>query len=240
VRRKIVVLTLICGALLVGWALLLRHPEVAFEWSVRDGELVLYSDRPFAAEAGVRVLDAAGKKLQTSPLYVPGRVHRVFVCNSPWRRWVWMNKDFGAGGVAQYPVSRDVFLRGASVESDRLISPRGMPVEGGRTLDYFVAHEVTHQLTGEALGVPGFARLPHWVLEGYADYVAMGGDGYDYEAARRALLAGDAGMDWKRSGLYARYRLFVTYLLEKKGWSVGRLLREAPREEVVEGWVRGG
>ncbi len=93
-------------------------------------------------------------------------------------------------------------------------------VGGARTLDYFVAHELTHQLTGQAIGALRYYRLPQWVREGYADYVGKS-DSFDYGEAERALLADSPDMNWQRSGLYARFQLFVAYLLDHQRWTVG-------------------
>jgi hypothetical protein len=65
---------------------------------------------------------------------------------------LFFNKDYGVGGVAPYPVTANVFLGDARIEDNRLIGPSGAPVSGDRTLDYFIAHEITHQLTGQAIG----------------------------------------------------------------------------------------
>lgn len=99
-------------------------------------------------------------KLEQSPIYSKQREYSVFLCNSGWRQMLFFNKDFGAGGVAPYPVSPQVFLRDANAEQNRLISPKGKAVSGDKTLDYFVAHEITHQLTEEAIGPLRFYCLP--------------------------------------------------------------------------------
>src|ERR671936_645148 len=52
------------------------------------------------------------------------------------------------GNIATVEAENQKFLRGAAVEDNRLISPSGTAVPGERTLDYFVAHELTHELTG--------------------------------------------------------------------------------------------
>ncbi len=104
---------------------------------------------------------------------------------------------------------------------------------GDRTLDYFVAHEITHQLTGEAIGPVRFYRLPRWAREGYADYVGKE-DAFDYSEARRAFPAKSPKMDWKRSGLYWRFHLLVAYLLDHQHWSVEQLLKDPPSEAAVE------
>ncbi len=226
------------AALFAAYAGLLGVPQPFFPYSVRAESLVLHSDRPFSEAAGKRILELAEKKLARSPLF-PGREgHSVFICNSRWREMLFFNKDYGVGGVAQYPATAHVFLRGARVNENRLISPSGNPVMGDRTLDYFVAHEITHQLTGRALGPLRFYHLPQWVREGYADYVGKG-DSFDYNEARGAFLAGRPEMDFRKSGLYGRFHLLVAYLLDHQHWSVQRLLEDPPPQARVEAEVRG-
>ncbi|MGD0299083.1 MAG: hypothetical protein ABSE86_18410 [Bryobacteraceae bacterium] len=163
-------------------------PQPFFSFSVRANSLVLHSDRPFSAPAAERVLKLAEAKLATSPLYSSAQDHDIFICNSRWRQMLFFNKDYEVGGVAPYPVTANVFLRDAHIEDNRLIGPRGGRVPGDRTLDYFIAHEITHQLTGHAIGPVRYLRLPQWVREGYADYVGKGSS-FDYDTARRAFLA---------------------------------------------------
>jgi hypothetical protein len=230
-------IVLISATLFVTWAGLLAIPQPLFRFSVRAENLVLHSDRPFSQAAGKHVLELAERRLARSPLYSGRHEYHAFICNSRWRQVLFFNKDYGAGGVAQYPVTGQVFLREARVEDNRLISPGGNPVMNNRTLDYFVAHEITHQLTGADIGPLRFYRLPQWVREGYADYVGKGAS-FDFEDARRAFLAGAPEMDHKKSGLYSRFHLLVAYLLDRQHWSVEQLLRTPPSEATVEAAMR--
>ena len=161
----------------------------------------------------------------------------VYIGNSRWRQPLFFTKDYGAGGVAPYPVTSNVFLREARGEDNRLISPGGIPVPGNRTLDYFIAHEIVHRLTGRALGPYRYFRLPQWVREGYADYVGKGG-AFDFGEARRALLINAAEMDWKRSRLYCRFHLMVAYLMDRRHLDLGELLTNPPDEQEVERSIR--
>jgi hypothetical protein len=191
------------------YATLLCAPEPFFSFSVRADNLTLHSDRPFPVAAAKHVLKLTEAKLASSPLYSSRQQHDVFICNSRWRQRLFFNKDYGVGGVAPYPVTSNVFLRDASIAENRLISPRGTPVSGDRTLDYFIAH----------------------------DYVGKG-NSFDYVAARRAFLAEVPEMDWKRSGLYWRFHLEVAYLLDHRRWSVTRLLGDPPPENAVDTGIR--
>lgn len=237
IRRAIVRIACTSVALFAAYATLLRVPEPFFLFAVRADSLTLHSDQSIPEPAARSVLALARTKLETSPLYVSSRSYDVFLCNSRWRQMLFFNKDYGVGGVAPYPLSDNVFLRDARVEDNRLISPRRTPGAGDRTLDYFIAHELTHQLAGHALGPIRYYQLPQWVREGYADYVGKG-PSFHYDEARRAFLAGAPEMDWKRSGLYRRFHLLVAYLLDRQGWTVARLLRDPPRQESVESAIR--
>ena len=90
--------------------------------------------------------------LALSPLYSILQDHHVFICYSRWQQMLFFNKDYSAGGIAQCPVTAHVFLCETRIVDNRLLSPRGNPVMGDRTLDHFVAHEITHQITGCFLG----------------------------------------------------------------------------------------
>ena len=187
-------------------------------------------------DAVQRVLRGAQQKLERSPIYARRPPVGIFLCNSRWRQVLFFNWNYGAGGVAPVFVS-NVFLRDADVDNDRLISPRGTAVGSDRPLNYFVAHEITHLLTGQAIGTWGFYRMPQWVREGYADYVGKGGS-VDYTRARAAFLAEAPEMDYGRSGLYLRFHLLVMFLLDHRHWTVHQLLTNPPTQEQVEAWVR--
>jgi hypothetical protein len=217
--------------------LLLSLPQPFFHTSVSAKNLTLYSDRPFMPTAGQQVLALVEAKLAKSPLYDAEQRHLVFICNSRWRQRLFFTYQYGVGGVNYYPLVTNVFLRDSIIEENCLIGPGGNRVSGDRTLDYFITHEITHTLTGQAVGAIAYHRIPQWKREGYADYIGKG-MAFNYDEARRAFLAGDPKMDWAKSGLYWRFHLLVAHLLDKQHWSVQRLLKEPIEQQVVEDAVR--
>jgi hypothetical protein len=222
---RLVRLVLAGLALFAAYTVLLCVPQPLFSHSVRAGGIVLYSDRPLPEAAAHNLLRLSLEKLAKCPLYVAHPDAGVYICNSRWRQVVFFSKHYGVAGVSPYPLTTNVFLRDAAVEDNRLISPGGLAVPGARTLDYFVAHELTHELTGRLFGPLGFYKMPQWIREGYADYVGKGA-AFEYAEARRAFLAGAPEMDFHRSGLYWRFNLLVAYLLDHQHWTVDRLLHE--------------
>jgi hypothetical protein len=236
-KAALVRIALASAAFLAAYAGLLCAPHPLFPFAVRADSLVLHSDRQFSEAAGRHVLQLAEKKLARSPLYAGQTDHSVYICNSRWRQMLLFNKDYGVGGVAQYPVTPNVFLRSALIEDNRLVSPSGNPVAGDRTLDYYIAHEITHELTDRAIGPLRFYQLPQWVREGYADYDGKGAS-FDYGEAKRAFLAGTPEMEFKRSGQYGRFHLLVAYLLDHQHWSVDQLLNNPPSQAAIEAAIK--
>jgi hypothetical protein len=176
---------------------LLAHPQPLFAHSVADGRLELWSDRPFDAEAGRRVLADIESRISRSPLDRRDGAHRIFVVNEPWRARLLFLWSYGVGGVNYYPLTRNVFIRRSDIAAIQ------------------------------------FHRLPAWVREGLADYIALP-DEHDLETLQAKLAAGDRALDPKKSGLYARYRLMVTLALEKQGWTLDRLLNAPPSRAEAE------
>jgi hypothetical protein len=224
-------------AIVVLAGLLLNAPQPFFHSSVSAKNLTLYSDQSFSSEAGQRVLELAAAKLAQSPLYAAEQKHLVFICNARWRQRLFFTYVYGVGGVNYYPFTTNIFLRDSIIEENCLIGPKGSRVPGERTLDYFIAHEITHTLTGQAVGPIDYHRLPQWKREGYADYIGKGA-AFNYDEAKQAFLANDPKMDWAQSGLYWRFHLLVAHLLDKQHWSVQRLLEDPIEQTAIEEIIR--
>jgi hypothetical protein len=102
--RTVLVRTASMSVVVLGaYAGLLCTPQPLFPSSVRFDHLMLYSDQAIPEDAGKHVLELAKRKLALSPPYSSRQNHNVFICHSGWRQRLFFNKDYGAGGVAQYP-----------------------------------------------------------------------------------------------------------------------------------------
>ena len=230
-------LIVILLALFASYLALLCFPQPFFRSSASSANLTLYSDMSFSSEEGEKILEIVETKLATSPLFSTQSHHSVFICNARWRQILFFNRQYGVGGVNYYPLTTNVFLSGARVQENRLISPSGNVVQGDRTLDYFITHEVAHTITKKAAGLYHHTNLPEYVTEGYPDYIARG-NSFDYDKAKRAFLSEAPEMDRWGSGLYLRYHLLVAYLLDKKGWNVQQLLEYPAEQKTVEDEIR--
>jgi hypothetical protein len=213
-------------------AALLVHPQPLFAYHVAEGRLELWSDRPFDEEAGRRVLTDVVRRIAVSELNRSKDHYRIFVVNADWRRHLTFLWNRRAGALAYYPLTRNVFIRSSNIEQGVVFGPSGLPTPPPRTLAHFAAHEIGHNMTGEAIGPWAYFHLPVWIREGVADYIGFAGDVDVADLAGR-LKSGDKELD-PRLGFYARYRLLIAYLIKQKGWSMARILAGAPDKAMLE------
>jgi hypothetical protein len=225
VRRSFVAALLGAGAYLA----VLVYPQPLFAHELRSAMLTVHAIRPIPP-AMHETMARATARLQASPLYPRAAGVQVFLCDDQRLFAVFARQNYRVGGIADALVSQHVFLRESDMQHDRLISPSGTPVAADRPLSYFIAHEAMHIAIARHVGRVRYARLPQWVDDGYADYVARS---IDYGDALRKLKEDARELDPARSGLYLRYHLMVAYLLEKKGMRLDDLLDSPPPAEQV-------
>lgn len=134
------------------------------------------------------------------------------------------------GGGTSF-LTRHIFLHAADIRANALRMPPDRPLYDPkvRTLSYFIAHEGTHALTARVHGPLSGYRLPAWLTEGYADYVAKGPD-FDV-ASQRGLYR--VGALERPPHDYQRYQLEVDFMLHEGGRSLDQLFAAPPSEPEV-------
>lgn len=211
------------GCVTISLAALIFWPDRLFAYSLQDGKIVVASDRPIPALGGERFLHDCERLLERSPLKSERHEYRLYVTNARWRQRLFFLPHPDAWGIAYPPyLGGNAFLTGADFNTGRVVH-WGYIGPPPRTLAYLCAHELTHVIAGEHLGIRRFL-VPQWAWEGLADYVGI--EHRDtFERLRDAL--GDRPDDTPmrvKYGSYPRYRLLVTYFIEKKGWTADQLL----------------
>jgi hypothetical protein len=212
---------LACAA--ISFGVVIFWPDPLFAFSLRAGRIIVASDRPIPIEAGERLLHDCARLLERSPLKAEGREYWLYVTNADWRHRLFFLPRPHAWGLAYaYPYGGNAFLSGVDFATGRVVH-WGYVGTPPRTLAWLCAHELTHIVAGEHVGLRRFF-VPEWAWEGLADYVGIE-QRQSFEELRDAL--GDRPVDipmMVRYGSYPRYRLLVTYFLEKKGWTVSQIL----------------
>jgi hypothetical protein len=212
------------------YLLLLVFPQPLFAYQLEHEGIVLHARRPIP-DAMRQTLERVHARIERSPLYDRSQTFHVFICEPQWAFTLFARTNYQVGGIAHGYIGRHVFLRESDMDHDRLIGPNGRPVAADRPLSYFIAHELTHILQARHLGLLGFARLPRWINDGYADYVARD---IDLAAALDGLKHGVRELDPARSGLYLRYQLMVSFLVNVRGTTIDALLQRRDDGAAIE------
>lgn len=222
-KRALVCTCAALGCAAISFGALIFWPAPLFAYSLQAGKITVASDRPIPAVGGAHFLHDCEKLLERSPLKAERSEYRVYVTNANWRKRLFFLPHPDAWGIEYpYPLGRNAFLTGADFDTGRIVH-WGYVGTPPRTLAYLCAHELTHVIADEHLGIRRYL-VPQWAWEGLADYVGIA-HRETFEQLRNAL--GDWPDDTStrvKYGGYPRYRLLVTYFIEKKGWTVDQLL----------------
>ena len=172
--------------------------------------------------------------------YRPTPTRSASLCDTPALFAFFARSDYNVGGITDVYLTRNVWLRPSHVERDRLVGPSGAEASGDRTLTYFVAHEITHVMTARRLGLGLVVhhQLDKWQQEGIRRLRRQRGHvRFRRDAAR--LPGRRPRLDPRQSGLYLRYHLLVSELIDRKGMTAEELMSHpidaAPVERELAG-----
>lgn len=227
--RAIVKTTLLilfgCTAIYV---LLLLFPKPLFSHSYEYQNFCVYSDQVIPSEIE-QVLDDVTARLSGSELYDPELKFQIFICHSK-RRFFFFTRNANAGGLVNFLISPNVFIRACDIVDNEIIPPGSWLMNReDRPLSYFIAHESCHAL--QRHNFP-FLQLTSssQIIEGYADYIAKGKT--DIIEYRNRYLNNDPKMN-PANGLYEKYHLFVACYMEQKNYSFKQLAEENPSIDLL-------
>lgn len=230
IKRTLLWTTAALGTAALTLGALITWPEPLFAFSLGSGKIIVASDRPIPPTGGERFLRDCERLLDRSPLKAKRNRYWLYVTNDNWRQRLFFVPHPDAWGFAwYYGFGGHAFVSGADFESGRVIH-WGYIGTPPRTLAYLCAHELTHVIAWDYLGLDRL-HVPRWVWEGLPDYVGIE-NRETFDELRDAL--GDRPVDIPmrvQYGSYPRYRLLVTYFIEKKGWSVDQLLQTRLTED---------
>src|SRR6056297_605321 len=188
----------------------LAWPDPLFRQARGGGLVTFHATEPLPPEATV-LAEQVTAAFAASPLGLPAHEVDIWLVDEGWPVRIFFAGSSRASGLT-YPVAstRNVFLRHANIEANRL--RRGaMVVPPPRTLSYYLIHEITHLMVAERVGAWRIVRMPRWVNEGFADYVALG----PAPPGMVELAASGARLPASVWGTYGQERVCVTLALER-------------------------
>jgi hypothetical protein len=192
---------------------------LAFPYHVDVGSTRVYAEAPLDVASLRPVLARADTLLATSPIYWEPVGTRIFLTNGGWR---WRVLALTSHDTLAFTrpssdlVSDAVIIHQGNVLRDEVSTPFGT-----RSLSGIIAHERTHIMVRRHMGLIASIRIPGWINEGYADYIASEST---LSPAQAADLA--ARSEGGRASFYYAARRRVEAALSANGGDVDALLRD--------------
>ena len=227
--KAIALVALTLGLTVFAYLGMVTFPQLMFSNHITYQSYDVWSDRTIPPQIE-QVLNDATRRLRTSDLHEPNQKVKLFFCNDSWRLLIHALDDQSAGNTDTW-LTRNMYIRASDISNNRFYAPDNKPIpdEAHRPLSYVIAHEVAHVIEAIQFDRPLKLKYPNWLLEGYADYVAKGGD-FDFDENRRLLKINSPLLDVQKSGLYRRFHLEVAYLIDKKGLTARQVFANPPQE----------
>jgi len=202
-----IILTIII--LLAIYILTICFPQPFFKNKIEIGNITIYSDEEISLEIN-EIVKTAENRIKKSVIYKENIKPKIFIANDYWRWKYFTNTHYKVGALAYVGID-NIFFRKVDIKTNRLYGNSGKVAAGDRTLDYFMAHEITHLLEFKARPWYKYSIKENWIQEGYCEHI--GHDSQNYETSLKYYLEVPENIGAKR---YTRLRTMVIYLLEKE------------------------
>lgn len=196
------------------FAVLVAFPSIFFQYSGGTDRLRVHATSPLpeTVEDWARTVMA---DLDAGPL-PPGKgAFHIYITGDGWQNRLFFAPVPGAGGLV-YPMfsHANAFMSQADLTTDGLYH-QGMLITPPRTASYYALHELTHLIQARILGGIGYFRTPRWIIEGMADYVALGPASAAARQAVATLPPGRVPLEVMMDhGSYPIYRVRITDALQ--------------------------
>lgn len=210
------------------YLLTLFFPEPFFPNKLTIDSVTVYSDESIPTSEITTIVKTALQRVRKSKIYKKDIKERLFIANNPFLWAYFSNINYKASGLNYVCFNHTIFFRKADIKNNRLYGYSGKVAKGDRTLDYFMAHEMTHSLEFYSMPWYTYPLTTNWVLEGYCDYVAHDSKKYEEYLNHYLNVPETTGAKY-----YSRARTMVAYLLEKEKVVVVDIWKKAKDYNII-------
>lgn len=217
IRKIILISTTLLATI---YFLLCLFPQIVFKDKTEYKSFIIYSHSQPGKNI-FSILDTADNLISHSEFYKNQKgKYRIFLCGN------FLEYSFFA------PTQRHAFASNNLLTNNILLSKSNIPdnkVERNgtenkhRTISGTIAHEVTHTLIKNRIGLLKYMRLDDWKNEGYADFIAKESS-FNFLIGMYFLC--NSQTPSSPSFQYFKYRLYVKYLIQDKKISFNKILND--------------
>jgi len=165
------------------------------------------------------VLDIARSLLKQSTLYDSTVSYRFYFCEDFPLYALFSLVNFRSFGVT-YPLVNRIFMAKTDISGTFCFANK--PQNNRRLLHTVLAHEMTHCLLAKRFGLWRTIFAPKWKTEGYCEFIA---NESSFDPIAGIKLIKEGKRDRSLSFSYFKHRLYVTYLIARKGLTMEEIMK---------------
>jgi hypothetical protein len=214
--RNIISLSLIF--LLTIYLALFLFPQVIFANKLDYKSFIVYSH--YKLDKNIfAILDSVENLVSKSELYNDRcDQNRIFICNS-FLEYSFLALTQLHAFACINPLTNNIVLSTCNIVHNRI--ERNGDDNNIRTLCGTIAHEFTHTLIENKIGLFKNMHLETWKKEGYCDFIAKESS-YNFTAGMQSLCANQNTSS--PSFRYFKYRLYIDYLIKDRHLSFNEII----------------
>jgi hypothetical protein len=217
------------------YVLILIFPQFLFANKFEYKNFTVYYHNEENEKDLKAVLDKSIELLAKTELFNQKVKQKIYLCNehSEFNFFAPMAKTALA---VNYPIINNIFITKSSFFDDRILKINEEKNLKARTLSGIIAHETTHSLLENELGIIKNKFLPTWKMEGFCDFIANESS-YD-EKIGLNNICNDINVEYSPTFQYFKYRLYATYLLKDKNISLNSFLNDDFDVKILEAEIK--
>lgn len=156
----------------------------------------------------ISIIDSSQARIERSKLFDSEITHNVYLCNSN-LEYAFFALPAQNSFACKYPGINSIFISVSDVKADIVRKPQS---DKTRSLSGTMAHEATHNLVENELGIIKYKLLANWKNEGYCDFIANESS-INYDIGLSQFCENNLNHN------YFKYRLWIEYLILHKNQS---------------------
>ena len=236
--KKVIIIPLLILIAIVFFVTIPRLlPQIFYKNHVQYKDYQVYSNDVIDSNI-YHILDSTIVLISNDLIANAEYKYRVFLCNSNFLYRIHTIYWKMSTGSSDF-MTNNIFIAFSSLEDNYASYLRNPDVSKRRSIQSTIAHEQTHIILRETLGLSKYINLvrnSNWKIEGFCEWIAFNGIPLDCQNIHSIVKSGE----YKNNPFcqYRLYRFTVDYLIVNKKYKIEELMESSDKFEEILQMVR--
>jgi hypothetical protein len=204
----------------LAYILILVFPQFVFANKLEYKNFSIYfHSNEINREKLKSIVDKSTDLLKGTELFNTEINQDIFIC-SDYSEFTFFALLSRKAFAVNYPITQNIFLSKSSISENYIL--RNGEKDNKRTLSGVIAHETTHSLLENKLGLLKYKLLPSWKNEGYCDFVANESSFNEQKGLQD--ICNDKKNPDSPSFKYFKYRKLTEFLFNERKVTIEKFL----------------